>query len=199
MQLRVSLFETSFPALCHRVQVETPGSYGSLEEYFTHYQSPRHSSNQSPCHSSHMSPRHSNSSVPRPLHNGEHGNSFNQSSTPEVCTNFLCLSLTSQPEEMWTSIFTSIILSLTECRFPATTGGSPSGSHYSIPPVLWPAYLCSLETGSTQKESSHLFSSSHRCRLLQRYSTTPLLRHTFYTVASNSGQLYHLTVSIPWV
>ena len=36
-----------------RVQLETPGSYGSLQEYFTHYQSPR-----------------VRQSVPRPLQNG---------------------------------------------------------------------------------------------------------------------------------
>ncbi|CAI8038692.1 DENN domain-containing protein 11 [Geodia barretti] len=51
-----------------RGHVETPGHYGSLEEYFTHYRSPRHSSN----------------SVPRPLLNGDQENSLNQSSTSEV-------------------------------------------------------------------------------------------------------------------
>ena len=27
--------------LCYRILVETPGEYGSLEEYFRHYQSPQ--------------------------------------------------------------------------------------------------------------------------------------------------------------
>ena len=52
-----------------RIQVETPGNYGSLEEYFAHYQSPRHSA-----------------SVPRPLTNGQHGIGTDQLTTSEVGT-----------------------------------------------------------------------------------------------------------------
>jgi hypothetical protein len=50
-----------------RIQVETPGDYGSLEEYLAHYQSPRHSN-----------------SVPRPFHNGQHRTSSDQPSAHEV-------------------------------------------------------------------------------------------------------------------
>ena len=66
----VFIFIVSCSMFCvARIQVETPGNYGSLEEYFAHYQSPRHSA-----------------SVPRPLTNGQHGTGTDQLTTSEVGT-----------------------------------------------------------------------------------------------------------------
>ena len=55
----------SFRLVRGRIQVETPGSYGSLQEYFTHYQAPR-----------------ALQSIPRPLQNGT--GTEQQQSTTEV-------------------------------------------------------------------------------------------------------------------
>ena len=68
----LEVFKSIFPA---RVQVETPGNYGSLQEYFTHYQSPR-----------------VRQSVPRPLQNGT---GTEQPPTTEV---IMCIQLTSSPD-----------------------------------------------------------------------------------------------------